>query len=126
MQFFFIIGDSAFPLLENLMKPYTYCSSNVQKKFNYQLSRARRVIENTFGRLKARFRICNKRIELNIENVPNIVQSCCILHNVCESLRDTIDESWISEENVIPTQTAFSDSNNNYAVKIRDAIAASF
>lgn len=55
----FLIGDSAFPLSVNLMKPFPNSQSltHTQKNFNRQLSSARSVIENAFGRLKGRFRI---------------------------------------------------------------------
>ena len=54
----FLIGDSAYPLKTFLMKPFTFNSSlaNNQKVFNYHLSKACIVVENTFGRLKARWR----------------------------------------------------------------------
>lgn len=52
------IGDQAFPLMVNLMKPYP--DKNITRKekiFNYRLSRARRVVENAFGILASRFRV---------------------------------------------------------------------
>lgn len=78
-----IVGDDAFPLKTYLLKPYSRsCALNFQqKKFNYRLSRARRLSENVFGILAAKFRIFEKPIPLSPEKVDKIVLACCSLHN---------------------------------------------
>jgi hypothetical protein len=45
------------------------------------LCRARRVVENAFGILVARFRIFHTSIALKPENIDNVVMYCCVLHN---------------------------------------------
>ena len=77
-----LVGDAAFPLLLNLMKPYPVSSLTPEKTiFNYLQSRARRIIENTFGVLSARWRILRKRITVSMSTVDSIVQACVVLHN---------------------------------------------
>lgn len=56
-----IVADEAFPLNMNLMKPYSQKfianageTADNARVFNYRLSRARRIIENTFGILASR------------------------------------------------------------------------
>ena len=60
-----IVSDSAYPIQTWLMKPFNNNSSLDPrlKCFNYSLSRARIVVENAFGRLKARWRRLLKKNE---------------------------------------------------------------
>lgn len=104
----FIIGDSAYPLLPWLIKPFSFSSSlsSQQKLFNYRVSRARVVVEIAFGRLKARWRRLSKQIEMDIDNVPHIISACCVLHNVCEVHGDKFNDDWLLE---VDTQMAQPD-----------------
>lgn len=93
-----LLCDQAFPLQRHLMKPFPHHSANnpTVQTFNYTLSKARRVVENAFGRLKARFRVL-KGLECEIDNVNSIVRACCVLHNICENMRDQCDTQWSAE-----------------------------
>lgn len=80
---FVIVGDEAFPLLENLMRPYPGKNDyDLDKRiYNYRHSRARRVSENAFGILVARWRIFSKPIIAKLSNVENIIKAAVCLHN---------------------------------------------
>lgn len=76
------LGDEAFSLREDFLKPFSQTELNVERKiFNYRLSRARRVIENVFGILSNRFRIFHSSINLKLENTEKVVMAWCVLHN---------------------------------------------
>lgn len=91
-----ILCDQAFPLDTHLMKPYPYSTAvhGKQQAFNSCLSGARRVVENAFGRMKARYRIVHKGLECCIENANKIVRTCVVLHNICEDMRDRCCAHW--------------------------------
>lgn len=76
-----LVGDETFPLKTYLMKPYPREVLEIKERiFNYRLSRARRIIENSFGILAARCRIFRKPIIAKEEVVINITKAATALH----------------------------------------------
>lgn len=81
---FVFLGDEAFALGENLMKPFsgTHRKGSAERIFNYRLSRARRVVENVFGICSAVFRVLRKPMLLEPEKAGLIViETVICLHN---------------------------------------------
>ncbi|XP_055072963.2 uncharacterized protein [Misgurnus anguillicaudatus] len=96
---FFVVADEAFPLKPYLMKPFARRGlSREQRVFNYRLSRARRIVENTFGIFANRFRVFLTTINLQPNVVEDIVLASCALHNY---LRDECVDAYMCE---IPDQ----------------------
>lgn len=80
---YFIVGDDAFPLRPWLMKPFGSRSLSKQERiFNYRLSRARRVVENAFGILAARWRCLLSTMQQEPHRVKSIVMAAVCLHNL--------------------------------------------
>ena len=77
-----LVGDEAFNLKTYLMNPYPRDALDIKEKiFNYRLSRAIRIIENTFGILAARCRIFRKPIIAIEEVVINITKAATAFLN---------------------------------------------
>ena len=64
-------------------------------RLNYQLSRARMVVECAFGRLKGRWRSLLKRNDTSIQFTNLYVAACCVLHNICKIHRDEFKNDWM-------------------------------
>lgn len=80
---FTFVADEAFALKTFMMRPFPRRNvlDSSETIFNYRLSRARRVIENSFGILASRFRIFRRPIIANADNVKFITKAAIALHN---------------------------------------------
>ena len=67
-----MLGDPAYPLLQSLMKAFPDKShlSRQDKNFNYRLSRARVVVEHSYGCLKGRWRCLLKQLDVTTCDEP--------------------------------------------------------
>ena len=80
------IGDEAFPLKVNMLRPYP--GKNLEEPlaiYNYCLSRALRIIENSFGILAARWRTFRKPIIAEPAHAVLYTQAAIALHNYLRS-----------------------------------------
>ncbi|KAF2900512.1 hypothetical protein ILUMI_05673 [Ignelater luminosus] len=100
---FVIIADDAFPLSKRLIKPYSSRGLTEDCKifYYYRLSRARRMIESSFGLLVNRFRVLLNPINLSAEKVEIITLACVVLHNylICNN-NEKYAESILEESHV--------------------------
>uniref|UniRef100_A0A8C8RP66 DDE Tnp4 domain-containing protein n=1 Tax=Pelusios castaneus TaxID=367368 RepID=A0A8C8RP66_9SAUR len=92
-----ILGVPAYPLMPWLMKPYTGNLDQSKERFNYRLSRSRMTVECAFGRLKGRWRCLYGRLDLSENNIPAVIASCCVLHNICENRGERFCPVWETE-----------------------------
>ncbi|KAF2894583.1 hypothetical protein ILUMI_11593 [Ignelater luminosus] len=78
-----LIGDSAYPLMKNLLTPFRDNGhlTAAQNNYNYKLSSIRSVIERAFGLLKGKFRRL-KYLDIGEPDFgTQIITSSCVLHN---------------------------------------------
>lgn len=126
-----VLGDSAFKLSPNLMKPYPFSTnqSESEKNFNYTLSKCRRVVENFFGHIKARFRRIGKGMDNDINNTNLIIKACCVIHNFLIVHNDVMNQSWLLQNEAVerrrqqPSSITHVGDFNVGALEIRNAIA---
>lgn len=121
------LGDEAFALLENLLKPYPRDQSlhdRTKAIFNYRLSRARRIVENAFGLLSQNFRIFHTPINLNVDVIEELVSVACILHNLIIEEKGVDDHIDVVSNDFDPFDDEGHeiepDSNMDLRYKIRD------
>ncbi|KAL7294248.1 hypothetical protein TKK_0012264 [Trichogramma kaykai] len=106
---FFFVGDGAYPLNTNLMKPFRGLNlSRKQLLFNKRISRARVVVENAFGQTCQKWMIFYTVIQAAPEVVRKIVKSTCTLHNLIMDMEgscsDSPEEAKIGNVCMIPLQ----------------------
>lgn len=78
-----LVGDKAFKLNNNLLRPYSGKHLDIKKRiFNYRLSRARRYVECTFGILANKWRILHRPLNVSKQLSKDIVKACVVLHNI--------------------------------------------
>ena len=118
----YLTGDPAYSLTPYCMKPYSYHTKVKENKyFNYQLSRARSVIESAFGVLKVKWRILNSCMEVSPMQASKIFIVCCILHNILQIRGEDYEDVIEAEEpdNNIP----FIVTRDIYDESLRSALA---
>ncbi|KAJ1088069.1 hypothetical protein NDU88_001228 [Pleurodeles waltl] len=80
-----LIGYSGYPNLSWLLTPVRNPRTRAEARYNEAHGRTRRVIEGTFGLLKARFRCLHMTggsLFYSPKKVCQIIVACCMLHNL--------------------------------------------
>jgi hypothetical protein len=64
---------------------------------NFIQSSTHMYVERIFGILKGRWRIIQKRVDVPLRLVADIVSTCIVLYNLCIITKDMFDSNWIEE-----------------------------
>jgi hypothetical protein len=101
-----------------------------KKRFNKQLSRAWRVVENAFGILAQKWRVFFRPIETVAETADGVVKAACCSHNYI--LRNNTNVAATETEEHVAPLRAFSDisstnlGSRNAAFEVREHFVAYF
>ena len=63
-----------------------------EKCFSYKLSSARIPIENLFDRLKADPDVLQRAMNVKLDTLPQVTDSCFVLHNYCEKKKENLPD----------------------------------
>lgn len=95
---FLFVADEAFANSKHIMRPYARRNLSYNKRiFNYRLTRARRMVECSFGILASKWRILTRAVDVNIEFCDFIIKACCILHNYVRARDGVVFEETLFE-----------------------------
>lgn len=112
------MGDSAYPLMRNIIVPYKNYGklSQSQKYFNKALNSNRVIIENAFGLLKMRFRSLLHVKLKGLRKICHFIRACCVLHN----LMLTNDDDLKIENNINTNDSADDDDKMGNEISFDD------
>ena len=110
------MADDAFGLKPQIMKPYQNQNLPIdQRILNYRLSRARRVIDNTFGIATSRFRVFRRPIIAKTKKVKSISKAVVALPNYLMKKRIQNNKN---NYNYCPT--SYADRETRIGLTLRD------
>ncbi len=98
-----LIGDAAYPVRPWMYCPFKGTSDGLEPykaHWNFIQSSTRMCVERAFGILKGRWRIIQKRADVPLRSMADIVSTCIVLHNLCIITKDKFDAIWIDEAEV--------------------------
>ena len=94
----YIVADRGYLLLSSCITPYKMGPmgtplTHEEVWFNRKHSSTRMSVERSFGILKARLKEIGGKSSLELDFMPTVVHSCCVLHNIMLASKDrTLDQ----------------------------------
>ena len=128
------VADEAFPLRCNLMRPFPGTNlATGRRAFNYRFSRARLIVECTFGVLSGQWRMYRRVISVKAAKAEDCVKATCILHNYLRMTgprRTTIEPNTSGQvegsAGLVDADRVGSNNAARAAIRVRETFSAYF
>ncbi|XP_055920162.1 uncharacterized protein LOC129951834 [Eupeodes corollae] len=120
---FVISPNQYYPLNSWLMQKYPNPQTPQQHAFNEAVDNVLDFKENAYMRLFARWRILQRKYDLEARTIEAIAMACCALHNLLEENEDGYREEWgdsVDTSKCNPTFEADRRKDSKQALKTRD------
>ncbi|KAE8688471.1 hypothetical protein F3Y22_tig00110985pilonHSYRG00020 [Hibiscus syriacus] len=117
------VGNKGYPLMDWVLVPYSHRNLTwAQHGFNEKIGEIEKVAKDAVARLKGRWSCLQKRTEVKLQDLLNVLGACCFLHNICEMRNETMDPEFefeLFDDEVVPENNIRSMA----AAQARDHIA---
>ena len=87
----YLLGDGGYPCTGYLLTPYSSPANATQERYNRRICRTRVMIEQTFGILKKRFQILDRKMRAKPLRCTKFTTNCVVLHNIGIIRHDIVD-----------------------------------
>ena len=126
-----LIGDSAYPLMQNVMVPFRDNGHLLpsQITYNVKLSSIRSIIEMTYDRLKIKFRRLKYLDIADFDLGNQMIAAACVLHNfiIIDDRLNIADEDYIYDDDMdLQENNVMHEYNEQEAVQKRNFIVDRF
>lgn len=120
-----ILGDSAYPSRKWLLTPFDNPANQHQQAYNDAQSKARSVIERTFGRFKRRFAMMHQEIRVSPDRACKLIAAAMILYNIAIEINDEMPDN-DDFENAIIQHELYQGENIQSGLEMRQRIVDNF
>ncbi|KAM1030856.1 hypothetical protein PS2_034417 [Malus domestica] len=122
----YIVRDWYYPLMSFLLTPFSPngMETPAQNLFNGMLMKGRSTVVEAIGLLKGRWKILQD-FNVGINHVPQTIFACCVLHNLCQIVREPEPELWndLDESGPPPRVLEREKDSYYYGESLRQALA---
>lgn len=108
------------------MKEYDHCSTNREFIYNNMLRIAKNLIECVFCRLKVRWPLLTRKMDIKLENVSAVIYACFVFYNFFEKHDLYVDKNQVKIQIGTMRQKEKDQCPVNFLVSSNAAVSAQY